>query len=101
MLICVEGPLGVGKSTLVRLLAQMFPCQTVYEDAERNPFLHEYYHLPEQERWQIAEHVQYTFLFLQDWQLRTNLALSRKETAVLTDFHPLKSLIFGKIIFAV
>lgn len=37
MLICVEGCLGVGKSTLVRLCAQVLYCQPIYEEAERNP----------------------------------------------------------------
>lgn len=96
MLICVEGCLGVGKSTLVRLMAQMLPCFPVYEEAERNPFLADFYH--PNERKHLAEHVQYTFLFLQEWQLHTALTQAPLGTLVLSDFHPLKSLVFGQVI---
>ncbi len=96
MLISVEGCLGVGKTTLVRLCAQLLRCQAVYEEAERNPFLDAFYHAPD--RKQVAEHLQYTFLFLQDWQLRQAQALSQQGHLVLCDFHPLKSLVFGQVI---
>ncbi len=96
MLIAIEGCLGVGKTTLVRLCAQMLHCQPVYEEAERNPFLDAFYHA--RDRQQLAEHVQYTFLFLQDWQMRQAQALSQQGHLVLCDFHPLKSLVFGQVI---
>jgi deoxyguanosine kinase len=96
MLICVEGCLGVGKTTLVRQCAQLLRCHPVYEDAERNPFLDAFYHA--HDRKQLAEHVQYTFLFLQDWQYRQALALAQQGNLVLCDFHPLKSLVFGQVI---
>ena len=96
MLIAVEGCLGVGKTTLVRLCSQLLACQTVYEEAERNPFLDAFYHAPD--RKQIAEHVQYTFLFLQDWQMRQAWIQAQQGSLVLCDFHPLKSLVFGQVI---
>ena len=96
MLISVEGCPGVGKTTLVRLCAQLLRCQTVYEEAERNPFLDTFYHAPD--RKQVAQHLQYTFLFLQDWQLRQAGAQAQQGALVLSDFHPLKSLVFGQVI---
>lgn len=96
MLICVEGCLGVGKTTLVRQCAQFLRCHPVYEEAERNPFLHDFYRA--RDRKQLAEHVQYTFLFLQEWQFHQAQALSQQGGLVLCDFHPLKSLVFGQVI---
>jgi len=37
--IVIEGPIGVGKTTLSRLLAESFSCATLLEDAEANPYL--------------------------------------------------------------
>lgn len=98
MLIAVEGCIGVGKSTLVRLCAQILPCFPVYEEAERNPFLEDFYHA--HDRKDLAEHVQYTFLFLQERQWSQASRVAQQGDLVLCDFHPLKSLVFGQVILA-
>jgi deoxyadenosine/deoxycytidine kinase len=41
--IVVEGPIGVGKTTLVNRLAEKLPSRTVYEIFEENPFLADFY----------------------------------------------------------
>jgi deoxyadenosine/deoxycytidine kinase len=41
--IVVEGPIGVGKSTLTRLLSQRLDARTVFEVVEENPFLPLFY----------------------------------------------------------
>lgn len=41
--IVVEGPIGVGKTTLTRALAQRFNARTVFEIVEENPFLASFY----------------------------------------------------------
>jgi deoxyguanosine kinase len=41
--IVVEGPIGVGKSTLTRILAERFGARTVFEIVEENPFLPLFY----------------------------------------------------------
>ena len=41
--IAVEGPIGVGKSTLADMLAQHFRAQLVLERYEENPFLQNFY----------------------------------------------------------
>ena len=96
MIICIEGSLGVGKTTLVRMCARTLHCQAVYEQAHLNPFLDDFYRT--RDRQQLAEHVQYTFLFLQEWLWRQAQALSHQGHLVLCDFHPLKSLVFGNVI---
>jgi deoxyguanosine kinase len=41
--IVVEGPIGVGKSSLAKLLAGEFQARTVFERVEDNPFLPKFY----------------------------------------------------------
>jgi deoxyguanosine kinase len=44
--IVVEGPIGVGKTTLARLLAEEFNARPVLEQVEENPFLKKFYDDP-------------------------------------------------------
>lgn len=46
--IVVEGPIGVGKTSLARRLADSFGCELLLEDAESNPFLPRFYQNPRQ-----------------------------------------------------
>jgi deoxyguanosine kinase len=41
--IVVEGPIGVGKTSLARILANEFQARTVFEQVEENPFLPKFY----------------------------------------------------------
>src|SRR5437588_3518878 len=56
--ICVEGPIGVGKTTLTRALAKRFGGRTVFEVVEENPFLASFY----QDRAKYAFQTQLFFL---------------------------------------
>jgi len=44
--IVVEGPIGVGKTSLARRLAQSFASELMLEQAEDNPFLERFYRSP-------------------------------------------------------
>lgn len=44
--IVVEGPIGVGKTTLARRLAESFAAELLLEEPEQNPFLARYYANP-------------------------------------------------------
>jgi deoxyguanosine kinase len=57
--IAVEGPIGVGKTTLARRIAETFAHELVLEEAELNPFLERFY----QNRQQTALATQLFFLF--------------------------------------
>ena len=41
--IAVEGPIGVGKTTLAKRLAETFNYQALLEKAEENPFLERFW----------------------------------------------------------
>lgn len=45
--IVIEGPLGVGKTSLATKLAEKLNAQTLLEDVEENPFLTDFYQDPE------------------------------------------------------
>ena len=44
--IVIEGPIGVGKTTLARRLATTYGCDLLLEGAEENPFLSKFYDNP-------------------------------------------------------
>jgi deoxyadenosine/deoxycytidine kinase len=44
--IVVEGPIGVGKTTLARALGNEFDARVVFEQVEENPFLRRFYEEP-------------------------------------------------------
>lgn len=57
--IVIEGPLGVGKTTLARRLAESFASDLLLEDADENPFLERFYKEPRN----VALQTQLFFLF--------------------------------------
>lgn len=50
-LVCIEGTIGVGKSTLTRALASLIKARAMYEPVEENPYLERYYQDPK--RWAL------------------------------------------------
>ncbi|MBR9805316.1 deoxynucleoside kinase [bacterium] len=64
--IAIEGPIGVGKTTLVKRLADTFNYETLLENAEENPFLPQFY----KNRRQAALATQLFFLFQRAQQLQ-------------------------------
>lgn len=51
-MIAVEGPIGVGKTTLVQQLAKKLNARTVLEEIEANPFVREFYFDPKRTAFQ-------------------------------------------------
>ena len=45
--VAIEGPIGVGKTSLANLLAEKLGARKVLEDFEDNPFLADFYEEPE------------------------------------------------------
>lgn len=64
--IAVEGPIGAGKTTLARKLAETFNYQVLLENAEENPFLERFY----QNQKNAALATQLFFLFQRSQQIQ-------------------------------
>lgn len=62
----VEGPIGVGKTSLAQLLAESFGAELLLERAEENPFLERFYRDPKN----AALPAQLSFLFQRARQLQ-------------------------------
>jgi len=91
--IVVEGPIGVGKTSLTRALAQRFSGRTVLEQVEENPFLASFY----QDRNKHAFQTQLFFLlsrFKQQQELFQQDLFSR---VTVSDYLFAKDRIFASI----
>ncbi len=67
--IVVEGPIGVGKTTLARRLAQELGARPVLEEVDENPFLRKFYDKPEKYAFQAQ-----MFFLLSRYRQQTQLA---------------------------
>jgi deoxyguanosine kinase len=67
--IVVEGPIGVGKSSLAKILANEFQARTIFERIEDNPFLPKFYKSRETFAFQNQ-----TFFLLNRYQQQMELA---------------------------
>lgn len=92
--IAIEGPIGVGKTTLANILNNHFNCTLLREIVEENPFLSKFYT-------DIKEYALQTesfFLFNRIKQLEdAEKNLLSQGTNVVSDYHIIKNLIFAGI----
>jgi len=79
--IVVEGPIGAGKTSLARRLADRLPVHSLFEQPEQNTFLPRFYQ--NMERWALP--TQLHFLFQRIDQLR-NLEADGMPERVISDF---------------
>jgi deoxyguanosine kinase len=91
--IVVEGPIGAGKTSLARILAERSGAALVLEDPEANPFLASFYQDPR--RWALA--AQLFFLFQRINQLAGLKQLDLFERAVVADFLFDKDPLFARL----
>lgn len=80
--IVVEGPIGAGKTSLARRLAERLGSATVFEQPEHNPFLGRFYQ--NMERWALS--TQLSFLFQRIDQLRALAADGGPKGRIVSDF---------------
>lgn len=91
--IAIEGPIGVGKTTLSRRLAHSFGCELLLEGAADNPFLARFYADPRR----YALPTQLFFLFQRVEQLRSLRQDDLFETVRVSDFLLEKDRLFAEL----
>ncbi|RPH46280.1 MAG: deoxynucleoside kinase [Burkholderiales bacterium] len=91
--IVVEGPIGAGKTSLARRLAERFGVQTVLEEPQANPFLERFY----RDSARYALPTQLFFLFQRVNQLRDLAQRDLFESAAVGDFLLEKDPLFARL----
>ena len=93
MYIAIEGPIGVGKTTLTRHLAQALEGEALFEVVEENPFLPLFYEDPEHYAFKVQ-----VFFLLSRYKQLEHLAQPRLfERAVVADYLFDKDFIFASL----
>ena len=90
--IVVEGPIGVGKTSLAKRLAQSFNYEILLERSEENPFLDRFYHNQKQ----MALATQLFFLFQRTQQLQELRQDDMFEPVRVADFLMEKDRLFAR-----
>jgi len=91
--IVVEGPIGVGKTSLTRRLAERLDAETLLERPEQNPFLARFYQ--DMPRWALP--TQLFFLFQRMNQLRELTQLDLFSRLTVSDFLLDKDPLFARL----
>ncbi len=89
----MEGPIGVGKTTLTKRLAATFNYQVLLEEAEQNPFLEKFY----RNRQQAALATQLFFLFQRAQKIQDLRQADIFEPVRVADFLIEKDPLFARI----
>ncbi|WP_143560594.1 deoxynucleoside kinase [Sporosarcina sp. P13] len=91
--IAVEGPIGVGKTTLTTAIAETFSYQQLREISGENPFLDQFY--KDKEKWSFQTEM--FFLCNRYEQLKQiNKEYISAGTAVVADYHIFKNILFAQ-----
>ena len=91
--IAIEGPIGVGKTTLARLLAARAGAEVLLEQPGENPFLARFY----EDRAGYAFQTQLFFLFQRERQVRPLAQPSMFAQTTVSDFMFAKDAIFARL----
>lgn len=92
-LIAIEGPIGVGKTTLAKRLAESLGSEVVLENVDNNPFLERFY----QNRSQAALATQLFFLFQRSQQIHDMRQNDMFAPHRVLDFLIQKDKLFAKV----
>ena len=94
--VVVEGPIGVGKTTLASKIAARFEAQTLLEQPADNPFLERFY----RDSARYALPAQMTFLFQRVSQLQAMAQTHLFDAQVVSDFLLDKDPLFARLTLA-
>jgi deoxyguanosine kinase len=89
--IVVEGPIGVGKTSLAKMLSAHFKARCILESPEENPFLHKFY----RDRKKYAFQTQVFFLLNRYQQQREIRQIDLFNQVTITDYLFTKDRIFA------
>ena len=91
--IAIEGPIGVGKTSLAELLAKKLEARTILEQFEENPFLTDFYDDPERFAFQTQ-----LFFLLQRYQQQQELRqVDIFHNLLVTDYMFVKDRLFASL----
>ena len=94
MYVAIEGVIGVGKTTLARLLQPAFQAALVLEVFEENPFLSDFY----SDRQRYAFQTQIFFLLSRYYQQRRSVPeILKRGEPLITDYTFTKDALFARI----
>ncbi len=91
--LAVEGPIGVGKTSLVKLLGKKLGAKMVLEEYENNPFLEEFYNDPER----FAFQTQLFFLMNRYRQQQDLRQVDMFHNLLITDYMFVKDRLFASL----
>lgn len=91
--VVVEGPIGVGKTSLARRLARSFGSELILEQAQENPFLERFYRNPRS----AALQTQLFFLFQRTRQLEDMRQHDLFDTVRVADYLIDKDRLFARL----
>ena len=92
LFISVEGPIGIGKTTISTALANAYNAYLLKEIVEENPFLEKFYNDPE--HWAFQTEV--FFLCNRYKQLERVEKILSEGQMVISDYHIFKNLLFAR-----
>jgi deoxyguanosine kinase len=93
LFVAIEGPIGVGKTSAVRLLSEALHCETLFEIVEENPFLKDFYQ--DRDAWALQCE---TFFLLNRLNQLENVGRRLLAGAtVVADYHIMKNRLFADI----
>ena len=91
--IAIEGPIGVGKTSLAQLLSKELGARLVLEDFEDNPFLSDFYNDPERFGFQTQ-----LFFLLQRYRQQQDLRqVDMFQKLLITDYMFVKDRLFASL----
>ena len=91
--IAIEGPIGVGKTSLAQLLSKELGARLVLEDFEDNPFLPDFYNDPERFGFQTQ-----LFFLLQRYRQQQDLRqVDMFQKLLITDYMFVKDRLFASL----
>lgn len=87
LFIAIEGPIGVGKSSLTKKLSATLNLTPIYEIVEENPFLSDFYE--DIDKWSFQTEM---FFLCNRYKVLTELS---NDISVVCDYHILKNKVFA------